>query len=272
MTVLPDFIKQVNKPAYSYKYSVCTLVTRKEEYMQMLDSFIQAGFTTDICEYVIVDNSADNSMDAFDGINACLQKAAGEYIIICHQDIVLLQTSTRLILEQRLAEMTNIDPKWAVLGNAGAADRLYNRLAIKIAYPNGFVDIKGQLPQQVGSLDENFILVKNSANLALSGDIGGYHLYGLDLCMVARMLGYQAYVIDFLLLHKSEGKVDQSFHDIREKIKNKYTAFMQGRYINTTITRFYLSGSEFKNALFNSRVFRRIIKTAEEIRAKLQKN
>lgn len=271
MTVLPEFIRQIEKPVYKYKYSVCTLVTRKEQYLEMLSSFIKGGFTEDICEYLIVDNSVTNKMDAYQGLNSLLQNASGEYVILCHQDIELIGENSRLQLEQRITEITVIDPNWAVLGNAGAADRLYNRLAIKIAYPDGFVDIKGQLPQQVGSLDENFMLVKNSANLALSGNIGGYHLYGLDLCMVARLLGYSAYVIDFLLIHKSAGNVDQSFKETFALVKRKYTLFMKGRYVNTTIVKFYLSGSKIKNWLFNTRVFRRVIKTAEEIKTKLSK-
>lgn len=271
MTALPEFIKQIEKPVYKYKYSVCTLVTRKEQYMEMLNSFIRGGFTEDICEYLIVDNSELNRMDAYQGINSMLQKATGEYVILCHQDIELIGEDSRLLLEKQIEGITNIDPKWAVLGNAGAADRLYNRLAIKIAYPDGFIDLKGQLPQQVCSIDENFMLVKNNANLSLSGDIGGYHLYGLDLCMVAKLLGYTAYVIDFLLIHKSTGNVDQSFNQTFKKVKIKYTRFMKGRYMNTTIVKFYLSGSSLKNWLFNTRVFRRVLKTAEEIKTKLSK-
>lgn len=271
MTVLPEFIKQIKQPVYKYRYSICTLVTRKHEYLEMLNTFINAGFTEDICEYLVVDNSEHNAMDAYQGINSFLQNAAGEFIILCHQDILLTNKDDKQLLDRRIAEITAIDPTWAVLGNAGAADRLYNRLAIKIAYPSGLIDIKGQVPQKVCSLDENFMLVKNSANLALSSDIGGYHLYGLDLCMVAKLLGYSAYVIDFLLIHKSTGNVDQSFKDTLTRVKKKYTLFMKGRYMNTTIAKFYLSGSKFWNVVFNTRVFRRVIKTAEEIKTKLSK-
>jgi hypothetical protein len=269
MSHLPDFIKKINKPVYNYKYSVCTLVTRREEYQEMLNTFIQAGFTTDICEYLIIDNSEVNIMDAYKGINSFLQNATGEYLIICHQDILLTETSTKLILDQRIEEMTDLDPAWGVLGNAGCIDRLYKYQVIKIAYPDGFVDYKGTMPQPVCSVDENFIVVKNKANLSLSNDIGGYHLYGLDLCIVAKLLGYSAYVIDFLLIHKSKGNVDQSFHDIRDRIKMKYTEFMKGRYINTTITRFYLSGSKVKNTLFDTWLFWRVLKTVEKIKYKM---
>lgn len=271
MSQLPDFIKQINRPVYNYRYSVCTLVTRRAEYQEMLDTFIKAGFTTDICEYLIIDNSEANIMDAYEGINSFLQNAKGEYIIICHQDILLTETSTKRILDQRITGISQIDPKWAILGNAGAIARLYDRLAINIRYPDGTIVKKGKLPQQVCSLDENFIVVKNSANLSLSGDIGGYHLYGLDICNVARALGYTAYVVDFILIHKSRGNVDQSFNQTLSKVKEKYIEFVKGRYINTTIAKFYLSGSAFKNALFNSRIFRRVLKTAEEIKFKSNK-
>ena len=269
MTDLPDFVRKINHTVYLYRYSICTLVTHRQEYLEMLDSFITAGFTDADCEFLLIDNREANLMDAYDGINQFLHNAKGEYVIICHQDVILTKTSTRQILEQQINEITSLDPKWAVLGNAGASARLYNRLAINIAYPNGFVDKKGTLPQQVYSVDENFIITKNSANLSLSGDIGGYHLYGLDICHIANALGYNAYVIAFLLIHKSTGNVDDSFTQTLKKVKKKYVTFMKARYINTTIAKFYLSGSRFWNMMFNTRAFRRVIKTCEEIKAKL---
>ncbi|MDN3583916.1 hypothetical protein [Mucilaginibacter flavus] len=269
MSLLPNFIQQIEQPVYKYRYSICTLVTRRDEYLEMLNSFIDAGFTTDICEYLVVDNSEINKMDAYQGINSFLQKATGQYIILCHQDILLINKNSKQLLDDQIAAMDGRDAKWGVLGNAGGANRLYKRLAIKVAYPDGTIDMQGTVPQEVGCIDENFMLVKNSANLALSGDIGGYHLYGFDLCMVAGHLGYSAWVIDFLLLHKSEGKVDQSYHDILKRVKDKYTRFMKGRYVNTTIARFYISGSKFKNIMFHTRVFRRVNKTLEEIKFKL---
>ncbi|AYL93788.1 hypothetical protein [Mucilaginibacter celer] len=273
MTQLPAFIKQVEKTKYPYRYSICTLVTRKQEYLEMLDTFIKGGFTPDICEYLIVDNSAVNQMDAYQGINSLLQKAQGEYIILCHQDILLIEGQSNIqALDKQLAEMDARDPNWGVLGNAGGATRLYKRMAIKIAYPNGVIDIQGTVPQKVGCIDENFMLVKNGANLALSGDLSGYHLYGFDLCMVAELLGYSAWVIDFLLVHKSEGNVNQSYFEILAQAKTRYTHFMRGRYVNTTIKRFYISGSKLRNWLFDTRVFRRVIKTSEEIRFKLKNN
>lgn len=269
MSQLPEFVKMVERPVYTYRYSVCTLVTHKEEYREMLDSFITAGFTESDCEFLVIDNSQANLMDAYEGINQFLQTAKGEYLIICHQDILLTATSTRQILEQRIKDITSLDPHWAILGNAGASARLYDRLAIHIQYQDGLIVKKGKLPQEVCSVDENFMLLSNSANLSLSGDLGGYHLYGLDLCHVAESLGYNAYVIDFLLIHKSRGNPDAKFDYAFTKVKRKYVAAAQGRYVNTTITKFYLSGSKFANWFYNTRLVRRIVKTAQQIKFKI---
>ncbi|QEM12816.1 acyl esterase [Mucilaginibacter rubeus] len=271
ITILSTFVKNIRPSAYKFRYTICTLVTRHEEYAEMLGSFIEAGFDTDICEYLMINNSEGNTADAYDGINLFLQDAQGEYIIVCHQDILLINKESKQLLDQRIAEMTKLDPKWAVLGNAGAVDRLYKRNVFKIAYPNGKIDIKGDLPQKVCSVDENFIVIKKSANLSLSSDIGGFHFYGLDICMGAEFRGYTCYVIDFLLLHKSLGNVDETFKRSFKVVKNKYTHFLRGRYVNTTIASFYLSGSPIKNAIFNTRLFRRVIKTFEEIKAKLNR-
>ncbi|MCC8408377.1 hypothetical protein LJ707_05510 [Mucilaginibacter sp. UR6-1] len=265
MSNLPDFVKSIDLPEYRYKYSICTLVTQKQEYTEMLESFIKGGFDPADCEFLIADNSAANKVDAYTGLNSFLQSAKGEYIILCHQDILLTEHSTRSILQKRINEMDALHPNWAVLGNAGAAPRLYKKLSIKISYPNGFVDVKGKQPARVCSVDENFMVVKNAANLALSGNIGGYHLYGLDICMTAEMLGYTCHVIDFLLIHKSLGNIDYSFDQTVERTRKKYALFFKGRYLNTTIATFYISGSAFKNRLYTTKLFKRIFKNVERI-------
>ncbi|HEY0896855.1 MAG TPA: hypothetical protein VGE15_09920, partial [Sphingobacteriaceae bacterium] len=79
------FIKRITKDeSYSFRYSVCTLVTRLSEYYEMVGSFIEAGFSKDQCEYLYIDNSSENTYDAFGGLNRFLQEAKGKYIILCH--------------------------------------------------------------------------------------------------------------------------------------------------------------------------------------------
>lgn len=261
----PAFARlETNKPT-QYRYSVCTLVTNIEEYGQMVQSFIDAGFTQDICEFRYIDNSSVNSFEAYKGLNLFLQNAQGEYIILCHQDI-LLNFHHIAQLEQQMQEITDLDPNWAILSNAGGIENdLYQRAALNVAYPDGFYQRVGKLPQKVISVDENFILVKRSANLALSGDLKGFHLYGTDICLVAELLGYSAYAIDFKLLHKSYGTPNETYYKILEQLINKYRHFMRSRRIITTIADFYLSESDLRKSLFESKWGKKVTRKITKI-------
>ena len=70
------------------KYSICTLLTEVEQYRDALSSFRDAGFVEPECEFLYIDNSLENKYDAYEGVNKFLQIAKGDYIILCHQDII----------------------------------------------------------------------------------------------------------------------------------------------------------------------------------------
>lgn len=234
---------------YGFKYSICTLVTDETQYREMMQSFIEAGFDTTLCEFLIADNTQENKFDAYRAINRFLQEARGKYIIICHQDI-LANYDQEHVLKRRIAELDSLDSKWGIAGNAGAKDLYHISTVIT---EKGKLFRKGKFPSKVISLDENFFLVKAEANLALSADISGFHLYGTDLCLLADCMGWNSYVIDFNITHKSSGKIDPTFYEISEQLQKKYQRFFRGRYIKTTITRFYLGSkwiSWFMNLAF----------------------
>lgn len=227
-------------PAPSAEFSICTLVTRRQEYDEMLQSFINKGFTTANCEFLYADNTAGNHFDAFSAINQFLKQAKGQYIIICHQDI-LIQKDGYTELKNCLNVLDAKDPNWGVCGNAGAAGP--NHIVYHISYPDGTFMNKGNFPLKVTGLDENFLLVKNSANLKVSDNLDGFHLYGTDLVLQAELNGYSSYVIPFNLIHKSRGNRDQDFFRIRKALIQKYDHFFRNRWVQTNSTVFHLSGS-----------------------------
>jgi hypothetical protein len=251
--------------SYKYQYAICTLVTNWDEYGRMLESFIAAGFTTDDCEYRYADNTNGNSFDAYQGINQFLQNADAKYIIICHQDI-LLKFDKRGNLECRLSDLDAVDNDWAVVGNAGT-NNLYLE-SMKITHADMICVEKGVLPSKARSLDENFLLMKKSANLALSGDLSGFHMYGTDLCLIAECLGYSAYVIEFNLLHLSKGKIDASFYELSDKLQEKYSNFFRGRYIKTTVTRFYLGSNNVWRSIMNFSLIKSMVRLFYKLKYK----
>jgi len=240
MKNLIDISRSVKLPEYPFEFSICTLVTRKEEYSEMLATYMAKGFSTEKCEFLYIDNSEGHTFDAYKGLTHFLRQSNGKYIIICHQDILIHKDNID-DLKLRLSQLDHIDPHWAICGNAGAAGP--NHIVYHITYPNGSVNSKGKFPLAVSTLDENFLLIKNEASLSLSRDLTGFHLYGTELCLQASVKGYSAYVIDFDLTHKSRGNPDHNFYQTRDALIKKYNHFFRSRWLQTNITVFHLSGS-----------------------------
>jgi hypothetical protein len=236
------------RAATPFAYSFCTLVTRLDEYLEMVASFREKGFGAADCEFLYVDNSMQNRFDAFAAYNLFLQEARGDYIVLCHQDILALEDD-RAILDDRLAELTRLDACWGICGNAGGRED--GRFVYRLTQGDGHeLNVGGPLPAQVMSLDENFIVVRASANLALSRDLSGFHWYGADLCIVAGILGWNAHVIDFHLHHKSAGDVNSAFWSIGAALKQKYARAFRSRWHHVPTTHsVFLSSSPLRRLL-----------------------
>lgn len=246
-----DISKSIIEREYPFEFSICTLVTRKEEYEEMLQSFLKKGFDSETCEYLYIDNSVGCTFDAYKGLNQFLMQAKGKYIILCHQDIII-SNDGYAELKACLTHLDEKDSNWGVCGNAGAAGP--NHIVYHISYPNGNFMSKGKFPLKVTSLDENFLLVKNGANLNISNNLDGFHLYATDLVLHAELSGYSSYVIPFNLTHKSRGNRNQSFFVTRKALIKKYNKFFRSRWVQTNSTVFHLSGS-FYGKLFGNPFF-----------------
>jgi hypothetical protein len=239
----------------SVDYSICTLVTDFGQYHEMLESFSQSGFDESRCEFLHLDNSNGNKLDGYKAVNRFLRQAQGRYVVFCHQDVLLIDDINRL--DCVIKDMDVYDPRWAVLANAGG--EAPGKIAVRITdAPYGKNAKIGVFPAKVDSVDENFIMVKAEANLAVSNDMEGFHLYGTDLCLVADLLGYNSYVVDFHLHHLGgesmkfhvEKKVDTSpnnFKATRQRYIKKYQRAFRPRWIQTTCTLMHVSGSSFRN-------------------------
>jgi hypothetical protein len=232
--------------AESMKYSIGTLVSDLDQYRAMRASFEAHGFGSQDCEYLHIDNTQFNRADAFAGLNRLLHEARGQYVVLCHQDVRLLADG-RTELDGRLAELERLDPCWALAGNAGGEGP--GRLALRISDPHGTDRFVGRLPARVYTLDENFIVVKRSARIGFSRDLNGFHFYGADICLVADLLGYSAYVIDFHLKHLSGGTASAEFFASRNAFQAKWSHAMRSRSLQTTCALVPIAGNRIDQAV-----------------------
>lgn len=226
-------------------FQICTLVTNWSQYNGMKDSFLAAGFDEDRCTYKVFDNTAGNLWDPYAVINSVLSTVDAapnsvdlKWVVFCHQDVVLDQGHGFDDLVDALESLTEMDPAWAVAGNAGVTERL--ELVRHIADPYA-ASFNGQTPRRTLTLDENLLVVKVGSGLRCSAQMSGFHFYGADLCLQAFAQGNHAYVVDFRLTHNSKGTVDQRYYEVQREFQAVWNHKFMGAIIASTTNKFALS-------------------------------
>lgn len=244
------------------RYSFASLVNDHAQYSKMQRSFREGGFGDD-CEWLFIDNSRGNVATAYDGLNQLLDQASGEYVILCHQDLLLIDDD-RSTLDRRIAQLEELDPDWAVAGNAGA--EFPGVLAIRITDKAGSDQNTGRFPRKVMSLDENFMIVKRKARLGFSRDLSGFHFYGADLCLNADIRGWTCYVIDFHLEHLGSASTGKPFEEAERAFRAKWSRALRDRTMQSTcaLVRISGSGNPVTNRL-RERVSRRLARWARTV-------
>jgi len=201
------------------------------------------GFHGKRCGILVCDNFDGNRMDAFQAVRFFLNTAKGKYIIISHLDSYpLIKIDT---LEKRLSELDEYDPTWAVAGNAGIEQDTLRFITLGLTT----FDAKPKSKfVRVDSLDENLLIIKSEARLTVSHDLRGFHLYGLDLCDIARRLGRTSYVVRLKWRHESSGTLGGEFHQSCAAMEKKMIAYREKVFWATTCTFLAVSRSPLLRA------------------------
>ena len=219
----------------------------------MKASFLSTGFSEDICDYKLLDNSTGNTHDPYLTINQALTEAKQQYIIFCHQDILLNKTHGYDQLIDQLEKLNAMDPNWAIAGNAGYKENLSP--VVKVDDPHSFQHYQ-ELPERVYSLDENFFVIKTSSDLRCSENLSGFHLYATDLCLQATKRNLSCYVIDFYMTHLSGGDTSSSgFQGSLVRFNQNWNQAFLFCFIRTPCTFLSLSRSSFIRWLFKEDKF-----------------
>jgi hypothetical protein len=201
------------------KYTIGTVVSDCTQYGKMKRSFIDAGFTPEDCQYIAINNMGANRFCLYSGGNKIIEKAIGDYIILAHQDVVACYDS-RQDLDKRIDELNELDPNWAVAGNAGATED--NQWFVRVTDKYGVDYKQGIFPHKVTMVDGNIIIIKRSSMVAFSNDLSGFHYYGWDICLNADVRGFNSYVIDWHVAHLGDGTVDKHFFDCKDAFEKKW--------------------------------------------------
>ena len=227
-------------------FSICTIVNDWGKYQVHQKSWLKMGFAGKDCEFLISDNRLSNKLDGFQSSRLFLKEARGQYIIMGHLDSRPKVTKDKML--QILRRLEACDPKWAIVGNAGINLFSLSFVTAGLEMPKV---LRKKAPEEfhlVHTLDENLLIVKAEARLSLSYDLMGFHLYGLDLCDVARRLGRTCYVAPMPWYHGSHGTLNMQFYQKVSEFESKMMNYRRPKIWATNCTFLTVSQSPFARA------------------------
>lgn len=232
-------------------FSICTIVNDWVRYEAHQQSWLKMGFGGKDCEFLVSDNSLSNKLDGFQSSRLFLNEARGQYIIMAHSDSHPRVTKDKML--KLLRRLEAFDPKWAIVGNAGVDQFRKSSLAHDFRMPT-FSEKRGtKRCRLVQTLDENLLIVKAEARLSLSCDLTGFHLYGLDLCDVARRLGRTCYVAPMRWYHGSHGTLNTAFYQKVSEFESKMRNYRWPKIWATNCTFLTVSRSPLLRAWARAR-------------------
>lgn len=133
--------------------------------------------------------------------NSGIQRAKNDTVVLVHQDVYLPEGWMGRV--QRTIELITLqDPNWGVLGvwgvqkDGGRAGYVYWQAPYGDHFEGGI---------EVATLDELLLIVRRSSGLLFDDALGGFHMYGADICLEARRRGMKCYAISALCIHNATG-------------------------------------------------------------------
>lgn len=133
--------------------------------------------------------------------NHAIERASHDLLVFTHQDVVLPETWFQQ-LSNAIAALAG--QPWSVLGvlgaRADATDGIGSMYTRRIGRHGRWLDA----PELVETLDEVLLVLRRSSGLRFDEQLGGFDLYGTDLCLAARAGGGSCYAFQGYLNHESE--------------------------------------------------------------------
>lgn len=187
-------------------------VSKRAQY----DECVAGTLPADV-ELLPIDN-ANNERSAAAALNLGWSRAKAPVVVLCHQDVVFSPGWVERLLAQLAQVEARSGGRWAVAGVFGRHGKEYR----------GHIDDRygarrlGDLPARVSVLDECCLVVKRDLPLRFDEALGGYHLYGVDLCLQGIEAGLENYALDCCVKHLGDGTKNDAYYRLRGALERKW--------------------------------------------------
>lgn len=171
--------------------------------------------------------------------NSALDEASNDVVIFVHQDVYLPQ-GWFSSLDRVLTHLQREGVNWGVLGCFGPRKGDADGLGRVYTHGVGIHGTAINRPEIVESLDEIVLIIRKSSGLRFDPSLPHFHLYGTDLCMMARARGLPSFAIPAFCVHNTHQllTLPPEFYECYRYIKRKWARYLPICTSCITISRF----------------------------------
>lgn len=215
-------------------FSIITLVRNLDDYKDFLNGLRKQNGQHSI-ELIAIPNFYNTFTSAFKGLNTGLDVSSGKIIIFCHEDILITQNWLNKI-KKHISELTSEQERIGVLGMAGIT--LSGQSIFYLTNHNGtHINNYGKSRFETQTLDELCLCTLKENNLRFNDEyFDGFHFYGADICLSAKLNNMKNYAIDAECYHKSDGSKNlntPNLFNIYKQLAEKFMNYAKSKGINS---------------------------------------
>jgi Glycosyltransferase like family len=171
--------------------------------------------------------------------NSAIDEAAHDVIAFVHQDIYLPETWFAQC-RQSIDALEQRNSRWGVLGCFGSHRNAFG--GVGRVYTTG-LGVHGNVigePTAVETLDEIALIIRKSSGLRFDDSLPHFHMYGVDICLLARSMGLGCYAIPATCVHNTNQLIDlpAEFVECYRYIKRKWASALPISASCITVSRF----------------------------------
>jgi len=200
----PKFRGKKKKDTQKVDITFVTCITDLPQYNSHVVGSLFMNKTNKNYEIVPILNFG-NPYSAAQALNIGIDKARGEIIVLCHQDVLFYENWLEMLFD-RIQKVEEKTKNWGVLGTAGITEKKDN--CVGVIYNMGGTLQWQQTVRQpvwpVQTVDELCMIIRKSSGLRFDGGtFDGFHCYGPDICLNALSRNMKNYGILCPMVHNS---------------------------------------------------------------------
>jgi hypothetical protein len=166
---------------------------------EVLDSCLLSSPGIDSVAEVIIQRGHSSAAAAY---NSAIDQAKTDLLVFAHQDVYLPESWNNELC-RHVDAISASDPNWGVLGVWGMNGSGQGVGFLYCGYTKSILGSAFDGAMEVQSLDEVVLIFRKATGLRFDAALGGFHMYGTDICLQASAQSRKSYAVAAFCVHNS---------------------------------------------------------------------